>query len=218
MFLSFLLFVIIGFIPFVSAFFGLDINLQMSRKILPQAVIYFLAASIAKLFSVSVILPEVQGHIMETLLVTLVIHSFEFVFFREVFATCRIQNSEKANVAAFWWACFSAFSTNILSFISNSRTEELEIHHVVSAMSTLASLFVYFAMRNISLSISSTIKVWKLPGKTQLFILLMGLPAALSSMEGAHFLPLYAPDLMKLLAGAVIWAASSRLPPYDKTK
>jgi hypothetical protein len=216
MFLSFILFVLIGFIPFVSVFFALDINIQMSKKILPQAILMFMFASIAKLIAVAVVLPEVQGHNVQTFLVTLVIHSLEFVAFRQAVVRCRIGNTEKGSVLAFWWACLSVFATNIFAFISNSRTEELEVHHIVFAISAIAALFVYFAVRNVALSIRAQQKVTALDGRTQLFVLLSGLPAALASIDVGQVVPLFVPDLLKLVAAAALWAASGALTPAEK--
>jgi hypothetical protein len=215
---SFLLFVLIGFIPFVSAYFGLEVNVQMSKKIVPRAILYFGFACVAKLFSISVILPEVEGHNVETFLVTIVIHSFEFIFFRTAFVECRIQHTEKGNVLAFWWACLSVFSTSILSFISNSRSEELEIAHVVYSISTLSHLFLYFAMENIAMSVPAHEKIWRLNGKTQIFVLLIGIPAGLGSVDLGTLLPAYVPDLLKLGGSVVLWGVTRFLAPAERTK
>jgi hypothetical protein len=216
MLFSFLLFVLIGFIPFVSAYFALDISLQISKKIVPDALLFFGFASIAKLFSVSVVLPEVQGHNVQTFLITLVINSFEFVFFRKVFVDCRIQNVQKGNVLAFWWSCLVAFSTTILTFISNSRTEELEISHIVFALSVLSYLFLYFAMENIVLSIGPQERIWRLGGKKQIFVLLAGLPAGLGAIDTGHTLPAFLPDLFKLGSAAALWGATRFLAPAER--
>jgi hypothetical protein len=216
MLFSFLLFVLIGFIPFVSAYFALDVSLQISKKIVPDTLLFFVIASVAKLFSISVVLPEVQGHNFQTFLITLVIHSFEFVFFRHVFVRCRIQNVQKGNVLAFWWSCFIAFSTTILTFISNSRTEELEVVHLIFAISVLSYLFLYFAMENIVLSIGPQEKIWRLNGKTQVFVLLAGLPAGLGSVDTGHVMPAFVPDLLKLGSSAVLWGVTRWLPPAER--
>jgi hypothetical protein len=216
MLFSFLLFVLIGFIPFISAYFALDVSLQISKRIVPHTLILFGFASIAKLFSISVVLPEVQGHNIQTFLITLVIHSFEFVFFRKVFVDCRIQNPQKGNVLAFWWSCLAAFSTTILTFISNSRTEELEVSHIVFAISALSHLFLYFAMENIVLSVGPQEKIWRLNGKTQIFILSIGLPAGLGSVDMGQLMPAFIPDLLKLGSSAVLWGVTGLLPRAER--
>ena len=213
MLLSFSLFALIGFIPFVAAFFGLNIELQFTKKAFPEILMYFVAASVVKLFAVSAILPEIQGHNIQTFVVTMVINSFEFVFFRTVFVQKRVSKSERGKVIAFWWSCLVAFTTSILTFVSNSRMQEMEVHHIVYALANLAYLFLYFAMANFALSISNLGKVSKLGPRQQLLILMFGVPAALASIDPKHVVPAFVPELLKLCAAAALWGVTRLLEP-----
>lgn len=213
MLLSFCLFALIGFIPFVAAFFGLTIELQFTKKAFPQILLYFVVASVVKLFSVSAILPEIQGHNIQTFIVTMVINSFDFVFFRNVFVQLRVKNAERGKTIAFWWSCLVAFTTSVLTFVSNSRMQEMEVHHIVYALANLAVLFQSFGMTNLALSLSPLDKVSKLGPREQLLILLFGLPAALASIDPKRLFPAFVPDLLKLVAAAVVWGATTTLEP-----
>ncbi|OHT10323.1 hypothetical protein TRFO_20458 [Tritrichomonas foetus] len=211
MLFSFILFFIIGFIPFVAAYFGLEITTQQTKKLLPSSLVYFSLFSIFKLFTVSALLTELQGHNIQTFIVTLVINSFEFVAFRSAYETNKVTNAEKGNTIAFWWAFLSAFLTTILSFISNSRTYEMEPHHISYAVSTLSYLFLMFAMQNFVLSIKKFTKIHQLTASQQLFVLLLGLPSALASIEPKGLFPSFVPDLLKIGSAALLWVVSKTI-------
>jgi hypothetical protein len=207
MFLSFILLVLLAFIPFPAAFFALDITLQVTQRFLPHVLLFFAGAATAKLFTVSLVLPEVQGHNVQTFIIQLVIQSMEFVFFRLALSRAKIRSQgDKATGIAFWWACVSAFATATFPLISNSRAEELEIDHIVSAMSVLYFLFLAFAMKNLALSLSINERITGLSGKGQFLLLLLGLPNAIGSLDLAPMVPSFVPDLVKVLTSALIWA------------
>jgi len=133
--LSFILFVPIGFTPFVSAFFALDSEVQFTKKAVPQILLYAAVAMVTKLFLVSIVLPELQGHDVQTFIVTLAIHSFEFVFFRLGHVAARVNKASRGHTFALCWSALTVFVTSTLTFVSNSRMQELEAHHVAHALS-----------------------------------------------------------------------------------
>ncbi|KAK8888487.1 hypothetical protein M9Y10_039566 [Tritrichomonas musculus] len=219
MLFSFLLFLLIGFIPYISAFFALEISIQQTKRLLPTALIYFFFYSIFKLFASSFALTELQGHNIQTFIFSLVVNSFEFVAFRYAFVQNKVKNSDKGKTITFWWAFISSFITTILTFISNSRTYELEPHHISYSLATLSYLFLMFAMQNLSLSISQFTKISNLSASKQLFVLLLGIPGAITSVDASGIVPLFVPDVLKVCASALLWFISRffSLPEENKT-
>lgn len=212
MFFSFILFVIIGFIPFVAAYFALEINFHQTKQLLPSTLIHFALYSVFKLFANSVILAELQGHNIQTFIFTQVISSFEFVAFRWAFARNKVSKPEKGNAISFWWATLSSL-TSFLGFISNSRTYELEPHHISYAISTIAYLFNTFAMQNFSLSIPNTVKISRFSAPQQLFVFILGVPGAITAIESNKLIPAYALDILKILTSSILWIISRIFKP-----
>lgn len=218
MLFSFLLFLLIGFIPYISAFFALEISLQQTRRLLPNTFIYFFFYSVFKLFASSVALTELQGHNIQTFIFSVVVNSFEFVAFRYALVQNKVKNPLKGNTIAFWWSFISSFITTILTFISNSRTYELDPHHISYALSTISCLFIIFAMQNLSFSISQYTKISELSASQQLFAFLLGIPGAVTSVDTTGFVPAYVPDLVKIFASALLWFISRYFTSYEELK
>ena len=221
MFFSFLLFVIIGFIPFVAAFFGLRINLQHMKKLFPSTVITFFAFSLVKLFVFSVALAELEKHSIQSFVFALISNSFEFVAFRYVFTKNKISNIEKGQFISFWWATLSAFVTTILTFISNSRTYELEPHQISYAFSTISYLFMGFTMQKLTFNIQKLKKITELTPMQQIWVLLTGLPNAIVYLFPADSklpFPDYLPDVLKVASSAVLFVFSRGLSPASESK
>jgi hypothetical protein len=220
MLLSFVVFLTIGAAPFVGAFFGLKISMQYLRRVLPQTVAGFFGAAAVKLFLISALLPEAQGHNIQTFMITLVIHSLEFLAVKMLLSSCGATSNEKVSFIAYWWACLSAFSSNILTFASNARAEELELPHIVHAISVSSSLFLYFATALIAISVSSSKSeiMPRMNWKQQILVLSLGLPAACASIDTSSRLPSYVPDILKLVSSGLIWVAAKRLPGKQSRK
>lgn len=218
MLFSFLLFLLIGFIPYISAFFALEISLQQTKKLIANTLIYFFFYSIFKLFASSVALTELQGHNIQTFIFSVVVNSFEFVAFRYALIQNKVKNSLKGNIIAFWWSFISSFTTTILTFISNSRTYELEPHHISYSLSTISYLFIIFAMQNLSFSISQFTKISELSIFQQLFVFLLGIPGAITSIDTTGIVPAYVPDILKIFASALLWFVSRFFTSYEDSK
>ena len=218
MLFSFILFLLIGFIPYISAFFALEIGLQQTKKLLPNTLIYFFFYSIFKLFASSVALTELQGHNIQTFIFSVVVNSFEFVAFRYALVHNKVKSSIKGNTIAFWWSFISSFVTSILTFISNSRTYELEPHHISYSLSTISYLFIIFAMQNLSFSINQYTKISELSAFQQLYVFLLGIPAAITSIDTTGLVPAYIPDILKVFASALLYFVSRFFHSNEENK
>ena len=119
MILYFILFSLIGFIPYVSVFIGLQLKPQFIKRIMPKTILLFVIGASFKLFMISVVLPELQGHNVQTFLATMFINSVEFIVFKHNFIKNKVKNTEKGNIIAFGWAAMYAFATSSLVFSSN---------------------------------------------------------------------------------------------------
>lgn len=212
MILYFILFSLIGFIPYVSVFIGLQLKPQFIKRIMPKTILLFVIGASFKLFMISVVLPELQGHNVQTFLATMFINSVEFIVFKHNFIKNKVKNTEKGNIIAFGWAAMYAFATSILVFISNSRSYELEIKHLTFALERVSFLFVYFAMERVVLSMNPQTSITGLDLKQQLIVLMLGLPSAISSLDSNIN------NILALVSSILIWALTRKLEIYNQDK
>jgi len=209
MFFSFILFALIGYIPFVSAWFAFHINWNSAKKIILSLIVHFLVASVTKLFIVAIVLPEIEGLHWHSFVISLVLNSLEYFAFRRTLVSNKCKNPQKSTAVAFIWASLNAVVTSLFPFISNAQSYELESRHVTYAFSTVYSLFIWFAAKNISLKNKNQSIVSAESPIDQLFIFLIGVPSALSSLDSNPHLPGYLPHILCLLSSAIIWALSN---------
>lgn len=212
MLIYFLLFSLIGFLPYVSVYIGLQLKSQFIRRILPTVLILFAAGSSIKLFMISVVLPELQEHSIQTFLATLFINSAEFIVFRYNFKKSKVKNTEKGNIIAFSWAALYAFVTSILVFISNSRSYELDIKHLSFALGRISFLFVYFAMERVVLSLDPHTPITNMKPNEQLLVLLLGLPSAISALDTSIS------NILALAFSVLIWALARKRQIFIQEK
>lgn len=183
MIVNFLLFCIIGFIPYVAAYIGLKIEWATSKKYLPKILLYFLLYATFKLFAVALVIPEVEHSTVATFIFTLVTNSFEFVPFFYLIKNNKAYS--KTPAVTFWWSVFSVAVSCFFNFVSNSRTYELEAQHVVYAFSAISHFFTMLAAEKIFHAIPKKHSIFDLKGRMQFLVLLLGLPAALGSIGAA---------------------------------
>ena len=163
MLVSFLLFCFIGYIPFVSAYFGLKRNWQIKKNVTSSIIITYLLYAFLQLFLITIILPEIQGHVLPSFIISLVIGSFEITGIWYVVFKQKISSPERVKYVSFLWATLNGVLCSFLQFISNSRTYELELDQIIYSFATITYLFQAFAGFNICCSLSVSDRIWSLP-------------------------------------------------------
>ena len=214
MLFSFILFCFIGLIPYVAAYFGIGIEYQNTKKVIGSVFLYFLLFSVIKLFLVALILPEVEGFKVQTFIINMVISSFEFAAYH---LSLKKKNDIQIKTITYWWSVFTVIISSFLPYISNSRTYELEIHHVIYAFASSSYIIQWFAARNLSISIPKTSSIFSFDAKTQILILLFGLPQAFGSLGQIKGYPAYLPEVARFVSSVVLYFFTALLsPPKEK--
>jgi len=155
MIVSFLLFCLIGYIPYISTYFAIQFDSNYIKKLHSPILSTFILYSIVKLFIITVVIPEIQGHLIPNIIVTLIIGSSECVAIWSIFKRNKISNMNRGKIIGFIWGSINAFASTFLQFISNSRTYELEMTSVLYSFATISYLFQAFTACHISISFAS---------------------------------------------------------------
>ena len=218
MIFSFFLFSLIGFIPYIASYIGLGVNMLNLKSVYGDVLKYYSFYAVIKLFLVALILPEVEGYPVHTFIISLVISSFEFVAFH--LAIRKNKKAERATLIAYWWSVLTVIVSTLFQFISNSRTYEIEVNHVIYAVSAISYLIQWSAAKNVSLSIPKQTSIFNFELKTQFIVLLLGLPQAISSFGEIKGLPAYMPDVLRVASSVILYLVSLLMCPskQEKTK
>lgn len=201
MLVEFLLFALIGYIPFVSLFFAMEIGNGSYKGKFVQFALYFIATSVVKLFAYAIILPELGDHEIQAAIACMFISSLEFIPFRMLLVKLKERTFGKAKVTAYWWALIGTVLTTFTQFISNSRGYEFDIKKVVYALTTLAEILVVFSRTRIALMTNPNDAFYELPMNVQVMVFATSLPAAVSRLG----LPEITSNAVKIGIAAAVW-------------
>ena len=213
MLFSFILFSFIGLIPYVAAYFGLGIEYQYTKKVLGTFFAHFSIFAVIKLFLVALILPEVEGFKIQSFIINMVISSLEFVAYHH---SLKKKNDICTKTITYWWSVFTVLISSVLTYISNSRTYELEIEHIVYAFASSSYIIQWFAAKNLSASIQKNKSIFQFDLKTQIMILLLGLPQAFGSLESIQGYPVYLSDVLRVASSCILYFVTSLFIPKEK--
>ena len=211
---SFILFCFIGLVPYVAAYFGLGIEYQSVMKVFGSFYLHYILFSVLKLFLVALILPEVEGFKAQTFIINMVISSLEFAAYH---LSLKKKNDIQIKTITYLWSLNAAIIASVFPYISNSLTYELEIQHVIFALSSCTHIIQWFAARNLSSSIQKTVSIFRVDAKTQILILLFGLPQAFGSLGTIKGLPAYFADVARFACSVVLYFVTALLSqPKEK--
>ena len=205
MLISFLLFCFIGYIPFVAAFFGLKIDWEIKKNMTSSIIVTYLLYAFLQLFLITIILPEIQGHVISSFIISLVISSFEIIGIWFIIIRKKNTKPTRLKYVAFIWGTLNGILCSILQFISNSRTYELELNQIVFSFGTISYLLQAFAGCYICSSLNRNVPIWGLPYSKQLLALAYGIPQSCSVLSGLKSIPSYVPDILRIVTSFVLF-------------
>lgn len=217
MLLALVIYFFIAYIPYLAAYIGLGIEWIQLRKVFNRAILYFAGFGIIKIFYVAIVSPAVEGHIVQTFIVNMLLTSFEFIAFQQALST-KFQKGSK--IITYFWSLFSVISISFFPILSNSRSYEIELNHLLYAFCAIQYLFQWGAARNIVRSIGTRANFFRsnIPNFAQLLILLLGLPNAFGSLDRFSVMPSYMPNVLRIGSSVMLYLFSTLLPTFKAKK
>ncbi|EAX97296.1 hypothetical protein TVAG_123460 [Trichomonas vaginalis G3] len=217
MLLSLFIYFFIAFIPYLASYIGLGIAWLDIQKYFQRSILFFVGFGAIKIFYLAALSPIVEGHVIQSFIVNMLITSFEFIAFYKALCTKSFKGSR---VITYFWALFTVITNTFFTILSNFRSYEIEINHIIYAFAASQYLFQWGAARNIALGMDNRYGFFKskIPVFRQIFILLLGLPNAFGSLEGISCLPSFIPNVLRIASAVLLYLFSSLLPRYKAEK
>lgn len=203
---NFLLSIIVVYAPYISLYRNLKIDLDAIIIYTPEIIGIFIIYSVALLFFIALVLPEVEGYPIQSFITTCVISSFEFVPFH--ICLKQIKKMTLKTIATFVWAILSVTFHSLFSLYVNSNSQQFSITHIYHAFSTISYLFRWFSALNLCNNIRS---IKSLSLENSLCILMFGVPTALGSVQPSKLIPAYVPSIMQIASSYIFYLYSQKV-------